>query len=263
VLPAPETLNLDTTEVWVYTPPGYDPTGKVAYPVAYLAHGSPGAASDWMAAGGPAVLDAMIARLELGPVIVVTPGLSANNTKESGCLNSTKPGGSKVETFLIESVIPWTQNHFPVATNRAYKAVGGMSMGGYCAVDQGLRHPDQFSVILSFMPYGDPGGAGDKMLTNQAEIDAVSPLKYISTLQELERYPVAAWFGVGDAEEHGRVGKNASAMAQLLKDKGQTAEVYIAPGQRHTWKMTIASFPDALRFWQRQISAAQKAGAPA
>jgi S-formylglutathione hydrolase FrmB len=131
--------------------------------------------------------------------------------------------------------------------------MGGMSMGGYCAVDQGLRHPEEFATILSFMPYGAPGQAGRAMKSSQDEIDAVSPTKYIPSLTTLERYPVAAWFGIGDAEVDRPVGHDAVLMAELLREKGQIAQVYIAPHQGHTWKMTITSLPEALCFWQYQL----------
>ncbi|MDR3360065.1 MAG: hypothetical protein LBO20_05360, partial [Bifidobacteriaceae bacterium] len=39
-LPAPTDLNLPSAEILIYTPPGYDPSGDIAYPVLYLAHGS-------------------------------------------------------------------------------------------------------------------------------------------------------------------------------------------------------------------------------
>jgi S-formylglutathione hydrolase FrmB len=253
-LPTEAKLNLEAHEVWIYTPPGYDPSGKVAYPVAYLTHGSPGAADDWMATGGPAVFDAMIARHEIAPMIMVAPGMNAVGVRDSGCLDATKPGGSQLETFFYDMVKPWVENHFPVATNRAYTAVGGMSMGGYCAIDQGLRHADQFATILSFLPYGEPGSAGGYMKKNQAEIDAVTPLKYLPTIKQIDTYPVAVWFGVGDSEVNKQVGKDAAQMTEMLRARGQVVETYIAPNQGHTWKMTIASLPNALRFWEKQLT---------
>jgi S-formylglutathione hydrolase FrmB len=206
-----------------------------------------------MATGGPAVFDAMIALHKISPVIMVSPSMSALGVKESGCLDATKPGGSQVETFLYQVVKPWVENHFPVATGRAYNAIGGMSMGGYCAIDQGLRHADQFATVLSFMPYGEPGHAGGYMMNSQAEIDAVSPLKYLPTIEEINTYPVAVWFGVGDAEVNKQVGKEAAQMSEMLRARGQAVETFIAPNQGHTWKMTIAALPDALQFWQQQL----------
>ncbi|MDR2374627.1 MAG: esterase family protein [Bifidobacteriaceae bacterium] len=254
-LPAPDYLNLATKTVWVYTPPGYDPSGQVAYPVVYLFHGSPGSGADWIAAGAPQVLDQMIVAGELAPVIAVAPDLGARGAADSGCLNSTKPGGSQVETFLYEVVRPWVVNHFPVSSERSASAVAGMSMGGYCAVDQGIRHSDVFSTVLAIMPYGGPGEAGEAMKSSPAEIDAVTPLKYLATASKLPADPIAVWFAVPGAEETKQVGNETAAMAAALRERGQSTTVYVAPGQDHTWKMAIAAFPLGLRYWQEQLAA--------
>ncbi|MDR1633958.1 MAG: LPXTG cell wall anchor domain-containing protein [Bifidobacteriaceae bacterium] len=252
-LPAPKSLNLASPEVWIYTPPGYDPSGKTAYPVIYLIHGSPGSPSDWIAAGGADVFDQMIAAGELAPVIAVFPSVGARGAADSGCLDSTKPGGSQVETFLYQVVKPWVQNHFPVAADRRANAIGGMSMGGYCAIDQGLRHSDQFATVLAWMPYAKPGAAGKNMKSNQAEIDAVTPSQYISTIETIDHNPVAAWFAIPGNEEQGEVGRDSHAMAQALTDRGQSTRTLVATGQNHTWKMAIATMQRGLAFWQEQL----------
>ncbi|MDR1187361.1 MAG: esterase family protein [Bifidobacteriaceae bacterium] len=253
-LPVEADLNLESPAVWVYTPPGYDSTGKVAYPVVYLMHGSPGGPVDWIASGAPNVFDDLIKSGALAPIIAVAPTVSARGASDSGCLNSTKSGGSQVETFLYKVVKPWIENHFPVSTDRAATAIGGMSMGGYCSIDQALRHPDQFSTVLSQMPYGGPGKAGDLMKSSKAEVAAVTPLEYIPTLTTLDKDPLAVWFDVPDSEETGQVGKEANAMAKALRERGQLVDVYVAPNQGHTWKMAIATLPMGLEFWQGQLN---------
>jgi S-formylglutathione hydrolase FrmB len=255
-LPAPEKLALADNTVWVYTPPGYEASGNVAYPVLYLLHGSPGGPEDWIASGAPAVLDQMIAAGELAPVIAVAPAVASRDDPDSGCLDSTKPAGSQVETFFIKVVKPWTENHFPVATDRRANAVGGMSMGGYCAIDQGLRHADQFATVLSMMPYGSPGKAGTTMKSSQAEIDAVTPLKYISKLKNLDQDPVATWFAIPGAEVNSEVGKDAKTMAKALSARGQAVQLYVDKDQGHTWKMAINALPVGLKFWQDQLNRA-------
>jgi S-formylglutathione hydrolase FrmB len=182
--------------------------------------------------------------------------MHAKDVTESGCLDSTRPGGSKVESYLHNVVRPWVSNHFPVATDRQHTGIGGMSMGGYCAVDQGLRHAKDFATILSLLPYGEPGKAGPAMKSSPAEIEAVTPLKYIATLDDLEAYPVATWFAVDEPEVKGQVGLDAEKMAKALRQRGQVAEVHIAKEGGHTWAMAIASLPAGLEFWQRQMDQA-------
>ncbi|MDR2348616.1 MAG: esterase family protein [Bifidobacteriaceae bacterium] len=252
-LPVPDEYGIPSREVLVYTPPGYDPSGQTAYPVLYLIHGSPGSAADWFASGAPAVVDSLIAASRIAPIIMVAPGFQARGAAESGCLDATKPGGSRVESHLHEVVRPWVLNHFPVALDRDFAAIGGMSMGGYCAVDQVLRHPEHFATSLAMPPYGEPGRAGPAMKSSQAEIDAVTPLKYIATAPGLADHPVATWFAVDAAELNKQVGLDAKAMARLLQARDLTAEVYVAKAGGHTWAMAIASLPPALDFWQTQM----------
>ncbi|MDR1118878.1 MAG: esterase family protein [Bifidobacteriaceae bacterium] len=257
-LPIPDNLNIPGKEIQIYTPPGYDPTGKIAYPVLYLIHGSPGSAADWFASGAGGVADSLIAQRKLAPAIIVSPSFHARDVSDSGCLDSTKPGGSKVETYLHKVVLPWVESHFPVATSRQYSAIGGMSMGGYCSIDQGLRHAQSFATILSILPYGAPGKAGEAMKSSKAEIDAVTPLHYLPTLTTLKQYPVATWFAVDDAELTKEVGLDADKMAKQLEALGQVAKVYVDHGRGHTWAMTIESLPAGLEFWQSRMEAAAK-----
>ncbi|MDR0626420.1 MAG: esterase family protein [Bifidobacteriaceae bacterium] len=253
VLPGTEKLALAKNSVWVYTPPDYDPSGKTAYPVIYLMHGAPGGPEDWIGSGAPDVLDQMILAGKLAPVVAVAPAVMARADADSGCLDSTKPGGSQIETFLFEVVKPWTENHFPVSTDRSANAISGMSMGGYCAIDQGLRHKDQFATVLSIMPYGSPGKAGDTMKSNQAEIDAVTPLKYIAALEGFDQDPLAIWFAVPGGDVGHEVGNDAEAMAKELRALGQTVDLYIDKDQTHTWKGAIHALPVGLAFWQKQL----------
>ncbi len=72
-------------------------------------------------------------------MIVVSPDVNTPGASEAACLDSTL-GGAQVETYLQEDVRPWVEGHYPIATDRTYQAIGGMSSGAFCALDQGLRH---------------------------------------------------------------------------------------------------------------------------
>ena len=64
----------DDRGYYVYTPPGYDPRGKQAYPVLYLLHGFSDDASAWTAVGrANVVLDNLIAQSKAKPMLVVMP----------------------------------------------------------------------------------------------------------------------------------------------------------------------------------------------
>jgi S-formylglutathione hydrolase FrmB len=53
------------------------------------------------------------------------------------------------EKDLIEDVMGLVDRTFPVRAERAGRAIGGLSMGGYGAVKVGLKHHDKFASITS------------------------------------------------------------------------------------------------------------------
>ena len=64
----------DDRDFYVYTPPGYDPTAAVKYPVLYLLHGFGDEAVSWSAVGrAHIILDNLIAQGRARPMLIVMP----------------------------------------------------------------------------------------------------------------------------------------------------------------------------------------------
>ena len=57
--------------------------------------------------------------------------------------------GDAYEDDLIKDVIGLVERTFPVKAERAGRAIGGLSMGGYGAVKLGLKHPELFASVNS------------------------------------------------------------------------------------------------------------------
>jgi enterochelin esterase-like enzyme len=168
----------DQRDYFVYTPPGYDPTEKAAYPVLYLLHGYSDDASGWTAVGkANFIMDSLIASHQAKPMLVVMPlGYGAPEIlKRSG---PPAPGNSGMReknmnnfaAALIDEVIPAVQHEYRVDTNRNARAIAGLSMGGAESLLTGLNHLDQFSWVGSFSAGGfgedyaaEFPQAGDKM----------------------------------------------------------------------------------------------------
>lgn len=53
------------------------------------------------------------------------------------------------DSFLHEELYPLTEHLFNVRTDRAGRGVSGFSMGGYSAMIQGMKHPDDYGFIGS------------------------------------------------------------------------------------------------------------------
>jgi putative tributyrin esterase len=57
--------------------------------------------------------------------------------------------GLAYEDDLLKDVVGLIERTFPVRAERAGRAIGGLSMGGYGAVKLGLKHPEMFASVNS------------------------------------------------------------------------------------------------------------------
>jgi enterochelin esterase-like enzyme len=246
-VPAPAADRMpDDGLTWIYTPPGY-PDGSARYPVVYLVHGSPGASGDWFAAGDVAhAMDVLLAHGLVQPMIVVAVDVNGTGpgAADTECLDSTT-GGSQVETYLSDTVVPWVDAQYRTAAVWAHRTIGGFSSGGFCALDQGLRHPELYGTILAIEPYGDPGAGGRAMLATQAEWDEHDVVSYAATVPL--PHDVALFVDIAGLD-HGQPRRDGTAIASDLAARGQDVLQREEPGQRHTWNMARAALPYGLVF---------------
>jgi enterochelin esterase-like enzyme len=247
-VPAPPADRMPTSSLtWIYTPPGFDPSGRTRYPVVYLVHGSPGAGGDWFAAGAvPHTMDVLLHHRLVRPMIVV--GLDVNGTgpsaRDTECLDSTT-GGSQVNSYVSDTVVPWVDQTYPTAADWQDRTIGGFSSGGFCALDLGLRPPNQYGVVLAIDPYGDPGAGGHAMLATRAQWRRHDASAYAGTAAL--PHEVALFVGLAGLD-HGPPSHEGPRIARSLHDRGQPTLVFTAAGQRHTWNMARAALPHGLVF---------------
>jgi Enterochelin esterase and related enzymes len=245
-IPVPKRLNLPGSDTYIYTPPGFDASGRTRYPVVYLMHGTPGTSADWFAAGGAGqAMDVLLQHHLVQPMILVAPDLSGRRIADTECLDSTRAGGPQLETYLSSVVVPWVDTHYPTQPDWGHRAIGGMSMGGFCALDQGLRHQELYGVVLALEPYDNPGSGGRAMLGTQADFVSHSPGSYVSRMSF--RHPVACFLDVG-SKARGADSVATIRLVQQLRDRRQPVLFREEPGQEHTWTMARHGLPYGLVF---------------
>ena len=138
-------------KVTVYTPPGFDPKGKVKYPVLYLLHGIGGDENEWPKGGAVAVLDNLYADKNAVPMIVVMPnGRAQPNDRAEGDVFRTAPAFAKFEGDLLKDLIPFVEKTYPVKADRESRALAGLSMGGGQSLNFGLGNLDTFAWVGGF-----------------------------------------------------------------------------------------------------------------
>jgi enterochelin esterase-like enzyme len=247
-------LDVPPSPAYAYLPPGYDDPANASrrYPVVYLLHGYPGGPLDWFrAAPTQRLMDAMLADHLIQPMIVVAPDASGGWLHDSEMLNQV--GGPQVETYLTRAVVGYVDAHFRTVADRAGRAIGGMSSGGYGALNLGLRHQDVYSVILSEMPYGDPGQAALGLLGGDRALWAANaPDRYIPTMTFRHRMAVDLLSGPYDSQRG-----EAARLARLLRARGQPAVYTLVPGAGHTWRGASRELPYALAFASQHLRGLQ------
>ena len=137
----------------VYLPTGYE-KGDESYNLLVLMHG--GGCDETDLFGGvegctdlKGILDHMIRRGEIEPLIVVTPTFYFQGTEEA--LTSTKDARLLTENFhqeLIKDLLPAVENRFRVKNSRENRGFGGFSMGSEATWNVFARCLREFKYFL-------------------------------------------------------------------------------------------------------------------
>jgi enterochelin esterase-like enzyme len=125
---------------YVYLPPGYAATNQ-HYPVIYLLHGYDQTAAAFLETGVQSTLDSLIARHAIAPMIAVMVEGSQGDRWRQGN-----------ERYVIE-VQELVDRMLPTIANRNGRAIAGVSMGGYGAMNIALGNPLRFGVAESWMGF--------------------------------------------------------------------------------------------------------------
>ncbi|MGC8794512.1 MAG: esterase [Bryobacteraceae bacterium] len=151
----------DDRDLYVYTPPEYDPRAGKRYPVLYLLHGYSDDASAWTAVGrAHVILDNLIAQGKAKPMLVVMPlGYGAPEIARRGGPGLRDPNAWRrnIERFpdaLLKEVIPLVEKTYRVLPDRRQRAIAGLSMGGTQSLVTGLNALDTFAYIGAFSSGG-------------------------------------------------------------------------------------------------------------
>jgi enterochelin esterase-like enzyme len=125
----------------VYLPPGFD-TSSRSYPVLYLLHGSGDDQTGWVQFGEvQSIADKAIADGKATPMVIVMPDA---NTGTRGYFNDAK-GEWRYEDFFFQELMPFVEKEYRIKSEKRYRAVAGLSMGGGGSFMYALHHPELFS----------------------------------------------------------------------------------------------------------------------
>jgi enterochelin esterase-like enzyme len=252
-------LDVPAGNAYVYLPPGYSsPTNDhKRYPVIYLLHGYPGSSVDWVRAGDmQPILDKLIKDKLIQPMIAVAPDASGGWSHDSEMVNQVN--GPQVETYLTQTVVNTIDGKYRTIANRSGRAIGGVSSGGYGALNLALRNPGVFSVSVPMMPYGDPGDVLQSLFSgNQQLLDANTPSHYIPTMTINPQQKVAVILIAGTEDPQQPV---ARALYGQLQARGLDVGFQSVQGATHTWHGATEDIPYGLMFFSQRATNAPAGG---
>lgn len=135
--------------VLIYLPSGYDSTPAKRYPVVYMLHGfSLGhtVVDEWAGVMSKAMDGA---EGTIAPMILVIPN-GQDAYLGSFYVNSVTAGNW--EDYIARDLVAYIDSHYRTVAAAEGRGVAGHSMGGFGALNMGLKHPDIFAAVYAESP---------------------------------------------------------------------------------------------------------------
>lgn len=239
----------------VYLPDGYKDS-TAPYPVVYLLHGAGGDENEWRTKGGAVeTLDGLIKRGLMRPVVAVMPTAGPASWWANGA-------AEKAETAIIDELVPYVESRYKVSKERKDRMIGGLSMGGYGALNLSLRHPAKFcaAAVISpaiYDPLPPETSAARRtpqfVRNGQFDPDTWRALNYPAHLDAYKagtpRVPM--WIVSGDHDFLGIAPMSANLFWRLFQIQPKRVELRVIDGD-HEWLVFREALPDALQYVDRQ-----------
>lgn len=208
----------------VVLPPCFE-LGQPLLPAVYLMHGSNEDDGHWVRLGAPQVLEELLAADQIPPLMLVLPfgNVIANRNRFDSI--------SWANIFLTE-LVPNVEARYPVDPLR--RAIGGISRGGFWALQIGLRHPNLFTAI---------GGHSAFLDRFHAPPD-FNPLDLALNAPDIERLLLLIDRGKDDYAAPG-----LELMDERMRERGLDYLYVVHPEGQHNndyWRQHVAEY---LRFY--------------
>jgi enterochelin esterase-like enzyme len=245
-------LNMDRKYA-IYLPPDYE-TSQRSYPVLYLLHGSGDDQTGWVQFGEVLhIADNAINQGKATPMIIVMPDA---NTGQRGYYNDIQ-GQWRYEDFFFQEFIPFIEKQYRIKSDKRYRAVSGLSMGGGGTFMYALHHPEMFSSACPLSAsvgsislqqakdnYKQRGMTGLTEDDIEAYYYKYNALPLIDSIPEDQKNAVRWFIDCGDDDF---LYEGNSLVHIAMRKKAIPHEFRVRDGG-HTWTYWRASLPEVLSF---------------
>ena len=264
----------------VYLPPEwFTSSPPPRLPTVMMIGGQFNTPADWTRAGNAlrTIDDFAVTHQGKAPVLVfVDSGGAFNNDTE--CVNGVRGNAAD---HLTKDVVPYMISNFGVSPDRSNWGIAGWSMGGTCAVDLTVMHPEMFSAFLDVAGDFFPN-AGNKTQTIArlfgGDADAWAAFDPTTVINRHGHYSeVAGWFAISSeglptprrdfapadtgamrlasrdaAANPGNQTAAAYSLCALGRANGIDCAVVPQPG-KHNWPFADRAFANALPWLAGQL----------
>jgi enterochelin esterase-like enzyme len=247
-----EILNMERKYA-IYLPPDYE-TSERSYPVLYLLHGGGDDQSGWVQFGEVLnITDKAIKEGKATAMIIVMPDA---NTGQRGYTNDVNENW-RYEDFFFEEFIPFIEGKYRIRSEKRYRAVAGLSMGGGGTFYFALHRPDMFSAACPLSASTGPltreemknymqrRGMSD---ASEAKMDEwykkYSVTEMVKNLPEEDLKAVRWYIDCGDDDFL----FEGNALVHIALKKRNIPHEYRVRDGAHNWTYWRESLPEVLRF---------------
>lgn len=236
----------------IYLPPGYDETDR-SYPVLYLLHGSGDDHAGWVQFGQVQyIADKTIGEGKAAPMIIVMPDA---NTKVRGYFN-VPDGSFAYEDFFFKELIPHIEKTYRVRSDKRYRAISGLSMGGGGTIYYSLHHPEMFAAAAPLSATTSSWLRGENKATPE-QIESHNQKHNLENIihnaseKELDDIRKIRWYiSCGDDDF---LFKDNSEMHVLFRTKNIPHEYRVKDGG-HTWTYWRMELPEVMEFVSKSFT---------
>ena len=244
-------LNMDRKYA-IYLPPDYE-TSQRSYPVLYLLHGGGDDQTGWVQFGEVQnITDKAIREGTATPMIIVMPDANTGRRGYSNDASNTW----HYEDFFFQELIPFIEKIYRVKTEKRYRAVAGLSMGGDGTFTYALHHPELFAAACPLSAGTGPINLDStraklKRDNNNIDDSAVtayykrqSVLELVNNMPDSSKKAVRWYIDCGDDD----FSYEGNCLVHIAMRKKNIPHEFRTRDGAHNWTYWRTALPEVLQF---------------
>lgn len=223
----------------VYLPKEYNKNLNKKYPVLYLLHGFGGNVTnttDETRIDSKSILDNLIEKNEINPMIVVF----------IDGFNSFYVDGPtfKMKSAIVNDLIPFIDSKYRTFTDK--RAIAGISMGGYGALNIGLSNSEMFTSISLMSPAIWETIEENNIIYGSSLVELYYENSYKKLMGESKKTDINIFTYYGKDDEVISY-NNVDSFISFAKDRGFNIKYELQDIGPHNWETWREMYPKVLK----------------